>query len=447
MLAVLYFCLLLITGMQCDSSFSDKMFGDKPRQTNKQTTIPQQSGIKEFDSYTINLEIFTRRVINFFLKECEYSIESKQSCLLLREINIPSDIYKQLLDTEQQQTLENKQTLIHEFFDIIQHSAAISLEQQNITISKQSQINKFLTTLTDSLPLSLLVSYALFCVLLAYVVLKATFHKLSVLSIMFSLFLFTFLVSVPYEYMRLYHEAIGERNAKLSQSIPADCLQREHSYWSAFLEQFSFRDNTCMEWHLALTSSPLLMVSPATAFSVAFANFFTGPFVEISRAFSKAFTVLLVDIPMQWRLPLLMIALVLLLVSLCIGCGYSFNFTPLIAFRPSRGAVPRGSGMATADLGGSVAQAPHLPLENHPVSPVKVEVTIVNPVATERMLAYTQPQPGRNTALQVKLEPEPEPIQEPTDIHKEEPTDTKDELDKENIPPIVMGVRVKQENF
>ena len=457
MLSFLYFCLLftLLFGIQGESTFSEKMFGSTHKQTNKQTTTTTtegRNGNSDIDLYTNNLEIFAKRVINFFLNECEYSIESKQPCLLLRELNIPSDFYTQFWEKEQQ-TLVNKQTLIHEFFDTIQYSEILNLEQQNLTIYKEQQnsINKFLISLMDSLPISLLVSYGLFCVLMVYIVLKATFHKLSVLSIMFSLFLFTFLVSVPYEYMRLYHEAIGERNAKLAQTIPADCLQREQSYWSTFLSQFSFHDNTCLEWHLALTSSPLLMVSPATAFSVAFANFFTGPFVEISRAFSKAFTALLVDIPMQWQLPLLGIAFVLLLVTLCIGCGYSFNFTPLISFRPSRGLAPREGGVVTANLGGNV---PLVPREIQHVSPVKVELTIVNPVATTRdarMLVYTQAQP------EVKLEPEPEPELEPEvklepelepdDLRGKETTGARNESDKENIPPNILRPRVKQENI
>ena len=453
MVSYLYFCLLftLVIGIHCGSSFSDKMFGNTYKQTNKQTnkiTYPSQTTTttttteeEENDFYKNNLEIFAKRVINFFLKECEEFTKNKQPCLLLREINIPSDFYKQFWDEKEQQTLENKQILIQEFFDIIQYSEIINLEQQNLTISKEQQqsINKFLKTLTDCLPISLLGSYAVFCVLIAYIVLKATFQKLSVLSIMFSLFLFTFLVSVPYEYMRLYHKAIGERNAKLSQTVPADCLQNEKSYLSTFLDQFSFHDDHCLEWHLALTSSPLLMVSPATAFSVAFANFFTGPFVEISKAFSKAFSVLLIDIPVQWQIPLILISLFLLLVTLCIGCGYSFNFTPLISFKPTRGLAPRGEGIATANLGGNV------PLDTQHVSPVKLELTIINPVREpQNMIGYGQSESEKDK-VKVKLEPIPRPELEPNPEPKLEPTDTKDESDKENIPPNYPNI--KQEQF
>ncbi|KAI6659237.1 hypothetical protein LOD99_14910 [Oopsacas minuta] len=404
------------------------------KQTNKQdqqqTPQTRDESLRTQELYTKNLEIFAKRVINFFTKECQDSVNNKQPCLLLREINFPDYYYEQF---SQEIDLQNKQTQIQEYFDFIQESKVLNLEPNNLTLLKEQQISisLFWKTFSDLLPSALLVSYAIFCVLVAYFVLKATFHRLSALSVMFSLFLFTFLVSVPYEYMRLYHEAIGERNAKLSQTIPSECLSKDESILSTFLSQFSFHDDHCLEWHLALTSSPLLMVSPAHAFSTAFTKFFTGPFIELSRTLSKAFTVLLIDIPFQWQIPLIIIAVLILLVLICIGCGYSFNFTPFISMRPTRSvSAPIGS-VANVTLAPNVADGA---LEKQNTPPIKLEVTIntnSTPIYTSetkqarKKLEFNQLDCEEITShkeienIKPELEPEPKDLEE----------------DKENIIP------------
>ena len=402
------FCLLtLFVCLQCE--FSDKMFSSSSsKQTNKQDSATTTTTTTTTDdAYTQNLEIFAKRVLTFFSKECKDFVNNKKPCLLLREINMPMYLHKQFTEDF---SLVNKQTTIQEFFDVIQDSKSLYIERNNLTLLKEEQISlfSFWRAISDHLPLTLLVSYAVFCVLLAYVVLKATFHRLSVLSSMFSLFLFTFLVSVPYEYMRLFHQAVGERNAKLSQTIPSECLSQSGSYWDTFLRQISFHDDHCLEWHLALTSSPLLMVSPASAFSVAFTKFFTEPFVEVSRTFSKAFTVLLIDIPFQWQIPLVAISVLILLVLVCIGCGYSFNFTPLISVKPTRN-------VNVAPNLPLVAEVVTQPLETHNTPPIKLELTINAP-------GYTGTSP--NKMLELDQSDQPLKI-------KQEVT----EDDKENIPP------------
>ena len=417
-------CLLtLFVCLRCE--FSDKMFSStSSKQTNKQDTQPTTTTTTTDDAYTKNLEIFAKRVINFFSKECKESVNNKQPCLLLREINMPAYLHKQFSEDF---SLEDKQTTIQEFFDVIQDSQTLYLERNNFTILKEEQISifSFWKTISDHLPLTLLVSYALFCVLVAYVVLKATFHRLSVLSSMFSLFLFTFLVSVPYEYMRLFHQAMGERNAKLSQTIPSECLSRDGSYWHTFLSQFSFHDDHCLEWHLALTSSPLLMVSPASAFSVAFTKFFTGPFVEVSRTFSKAFSVLLIDIPFQWQIPLVAIFVLILLVLICIGFGYSFNFTPFISMRPTRNVGAPLTGIAMANIAPNLPQVAEVvtqPLEKQSTPPIKLELTINAP-------GYTGTSPNKMLEL--------DQSEQLMNIKQEVTED-----DKENIPP---NIEVKKE--
>lgn len=419
------FCLLtMFVCLQCE--FSDKMFSStSSKQTNKQDSQPTTTTTTtDDDVYTQNLEIFAKRVIQFFSKECEEFVNNKQPCLLLREINMPVYLHKQFTEDF---SLQNKQTTIQEFFDVIQDSQSLYLERNNFTLLKEERISlfSFWKTISDHLPLTLLVSYALFCVLLAYVVLKATFHRLSVLSSMFSLFLFTFLVSVPYEYMRLFHQAMGERNAKLAQTVPSECLSQGGSYWHTFLSQFSFHDDHCLEWHLALTSSPLLMVSPASAFSVAFTKFFTEPFVEVSRTFSKAFSVLLIDIPFQWQIPLVAIFVLILLVLICIGFGYSFNFTPFISMRPTRNVAPL-TGVAVANMAPNMPQVAELvtqPLEKQTTPPIKLELTINAP-------GYTRT--NSNKML--------DQSDQSLDI-KQEVTDD----DKENIPPNNNNIKVKTE--
>ena len=420
------FCLLtLFVCLRCE--YSDKMFSSSgSQQTNKQEP-PLTTTTTTDDTYTRNLEIFAKRVINFFSKECNDFVNNKQPCLLLREINMPAYLHKQFTKDF---SLENKQTTIQEFFDVIQESQSLNLERNNFTLLKEEQISlfSFWRTISDHLPLTLLVSYAMFCVLLAYVVLKATFHRLSVLSSMFSLFLFTFLVSVPYEYMRLFHQAMGERNAKLSQTIPSECLSQDGGYWRTFLRQFSFHDDRCLEWHLALTSSPLLMVSPASAFSVAFTKFFTEPFVEISRTFSKAFTVLLIDIPFQWQIPLVAIFVLILLVLICIGFGYSFNFTPFISVKPTRSVGSPLTGVAMANMAPNMpqlAEAVTQPLEKQSTPPIKLELTINAP-------GYTGTNPNKTLELGQS--------DQLLSIKRE----VTDEDDKENIPPNI-NINIKTE--
>ena len=411
----LLFCLLFLTTtfkeLNSESPFARKMFetdqskkvptnkfttGQSDKEENKHTESKQENK----DVYTNNLETFTKRVTNFILNECEKHINNKQSCLLLREFNIPTSYYRDLKDVSTSDIpLRHKLVKIHELFDLLQNAEVLNLESSNLSISKEKEGYLYLKSLGTSMPMLLLLSYFLFCILVAYAVMNATINRLSILSVMFCLFLFTFLVSVPYEYLRLYQEAIAERNAKLNKRIPDGCLGGGPSLWDTFLAQFSFHDDQCLEWHLAYTSSPLLMVSPAKAFSVAFTKFFTGPLVEIAGSFSKSFSALLIGVPVQWQLPLILVSLFLFLVLLCIGCGYSFNFTPFISFKPSR--VQRYDtlqDLSQANLNATPARIGTGTEEKTGASPIKLELTInthstpvINPeIRSRRALVFNQ---------------------------------------------------------
>lgn len=98
-----------------------------------------------------------------------------------------------------------------------------------------------------------------------YIAIKLISSSRSFGSITILVLYLVFLASVPWEWMRLYKEALAKKTYE-QISAPKECIQDKFSYLSLFKfwlqDSFSFADNTCLKYYAAVITEPLWEVTP-----------------------------------------------------------------------------------------------------------------------------------------------------------------------------------------
>ncbi|KAK3087354.1 hypothetical protein FSP39_004995 [Pinctada imbricata] len=90
-----------------------------------------------------------------------------------------------------------------------------------------------------------------------------------------------FLISLPWEYVRLYQMEVAKRMATIQQGAPAECIPQSMGmyqslkYWLQW--HFSWQTDPCEQFHRALMVDPLWEVPPMMVLSTALSRCITIP--------------------------------------------------------------------------------------------------------------------------------------------------------------------------
>ncbi|XP_065185139.1 chloride channel CLIC-like protein 1 [Sycon ciliatum] len=158
-----------------------------------------------------------------------------------------------------------------------------------------------------------------------------------------------FMISVPWEWYRLYSEAQSKQMAEIMKGIPEACQpDSEISMWTnvglVMKSVFIVSEDPCLKHQKALLVSPLSEVTPAQAIAVAFTRLFTDPLVYVFGALGKCTKALMVELPVVSHvfvailIPIFLLFIIILLVLTAMR--YSIRVPFLLSIAPSAPTVP-----------------------------------------------------------------------------------------------------------
>jgi len=167
------------------------------------------------------------------------------------------------------------------------------------------------------------ISLAIF-VLIVYTARCLIASRHTILGLMFILVCVSFIASIPWEWMRLYKEALA-RKVATKMTAPSDCFQEKMSYLSLvkywLQDTFSFSDNECIKYYNAEIVDPIYEVTPGQAVAAAASRILFHPMLVLSEHVGKCFKLIFSEVPVQWQ-PFVFIA-IFLLVLLFLGIEIS----------------------------------------------------------------------------------------------------------------------------
>ncbi|EDO45108.1 predicted protein [Nematostella vectensis] len=157
-----------------------------------------------------------------------------------------------------------------------------------------------------------------------------------------------FMLSIPWEWFRLYKVAFVTKQVELMKKMPKHC-KPDHElgvfesisiWWQG---SFTFSDDTCTKYQEALLVDPLWEVTPSMAVSVTITRFFIKPLEYVAEAFGKSFRALFKEVPVQWQpFMFILVALLLVLILLFItGVHINFPFLQIGVGRGPEGNIGR----------------------------------------------------------------------------------------------------------
>ncbi|XP_060590348.1 uncharacterized protein LOC132745443 isoform X4 [Ruditapes philippinarum] len=147
------------------------------------------------------------------------------------------------------------------------------------------------------------------------------------------------LLTIPWEFIRLYQSAVAEKVALMTAGTPVECIPHQmtpwHSLKSWWRTQFSWMaSDPCYQYHKALLVDPLWEVTPLKVISSAFSHCVVYPFEVLLGGFGRALRLFFAEIPAHWQ-PFMFIALVIFgILSLVMVFGYRIHLPLLFKFEP-----------------------------------------------------------------------------------------------------------------
>jgi len=170
------------------------------------------------------------------------------------------------------------------------------------------------------------------------------YHNASTLKHVCWMFFFAFIVSIPWEWYRMYKNALADKAAKSMGGMPAECMRQNLTAWSSlglwFRDTFTFSDDACTQYHKNILVDPIWEISPFQAAAVCSSRLFT----EISRQFASALgasiSLFLKELPSQWQPIALILCIFTFIMIVMILSGFEIS-TPLLSLgvRPHKAVL------------------------------------------------------------------------------------------------------------
>lgn len=143
----------------------------------------------------------------------------------------------------------------------------------------------------------------------------------------FKIFLLVLVVSVVWHWVHMYKATWATKHSKLLQNniIPAECRPQDMTWFqtiqSSASSVFSSVDK-CEEYHKAILVDPIYEVNPLTAVVDLITKLLLHPLSSLGKEVGSMFTGLLGSVPFFWKIPVLLVFVVLLMFIMILIAGY-----------------------------------------------------------------------------------------------------------------------------
>ncbi|XP_028416186.1 chloride channel CLIC-like protein 1 [Dendronephthya gigantea] len=146
------------------------------------------------------------------------------------------------------------------------------------------------------------------------------------------LFGLLFMISIPWEWFRLYRKQFAEKQADLIKHIPKHCapeimsIAERISLWMTGL--FAWRDDDCIKYQEAILVDPVWEVSPSLALSITATRLFFKPLEYVADSCGRSLKAFFIHIPTVWQpiMVILMTIFLLLFILLMTKSRIKFAF-------------------------------------------------------------------------------------------------------------------------
>lgn len=157
-----------------------------------------------------------------------------------------------------------------------------------------------------------------------------------------SIMLFVCLYAVLTTWVRQYYTAAAKKQATLAKhgNIPYSCLLEKQGWVAAAQDfvagLFNGRVDPCEAYYTAAMVDPAFEVGLISAVIETFSVCIVLPAQTVGSALGSYYNCLLAPLPFVWKVPVMMLATLLLLFLLLLICGYEFRIPFLLRIGPGR---------------------------------------------------------------------------------------------------------------
>lgn len=147
--------------------------------------------------------------------------------------------------------------------------------------------------------------------------------------------------SIFWTWVHLYKVALAKKQATLSRmgSVPKHCLVEKQGWGTALSDAFNglvgTKDTKCEAYYEALMVDPFWEVTPLKAITETCSQFILRPLEILGSSLGIFFNEILAPIPLLWKIPVLIVAVVLILFVLLMACRYKVKSPLLFSIEPS----------------------------------------------------------------------------------------------------------------
>ncbi|KAL3889950.1 hypothetical protein ACJMK2_002265 [Sinanodonta woodiana] len=138
------------------------------------------------------------------------------------------------------------------------------------------------------------------------------------------------LMSVPWEFVRLYKMKVAEKVTVVQSGIPPGCIPEQMTFqqmlhsWLHWL--FSWDTDPCEKYHRSLLVDPLWEIPPLLVVTTAFVHCILHPIELLFSGMGRAFRLFFKEIPAQWQPIMLVVLMIFLLLFLVMLFDYGIHF-------------------------------------------------------------------------------------------------------------------------
>ena len=143
--------------------------------------------------------------------------------------------------------------------------------------------------------------------------------------------LFMCLYSVFTTWVKLYYTAAAKKQAILAKHahVPSSCYIEKQGYLAALTDfvsgLFNGRQDPCEDYYTAVMVDPALEVGLVTALMETLSSCLVIPAQSLGLALGQYYTSVLQPLPWVWKLPVMILATLIILFMLLMTCGYEFS--------------------------------------------------------------------------------------------------------------------------
>jgi len=143
-------------------------------------------------------------------------------------------------------------------------------------------------------------------------------------------------------WIRQYYTAAAKKQATLAKhaNIPNSCLLEKQGWFSAaqrfVVGLFDGKDDPCEAYYTAAMVDPAFEVGLISAVIETFSVCIVLPAQTLGLALGSYYTCLLEPLPWVWKIPVLVLATIMVLFLLLLTCGYEFKIPFLLSIGPGR---------------------------------------------------------------------------------------------------------------